>query len=99
MIIVKAKNMTKFMAAKFINLDPDFKQYIKTEIQVLQTLKHPNIMRILDDIYLKQASSIDEFDKVIIISELAEESLEDFIQRKKNAGEMITEEEVLKIFI
>ncbi len=53
---------------------------------------HPNIMRIVDDIYLKESSSPDEFDKVIIISELAEESLDGFIKKKIDSNQMISEE-------
>ncbi len=91
-VVVEAIGKNRFLAAKFIPLNPDLLKYIEIEIKLLQTFKHPYIMKIADELYIKESSSIEETDKVIIISELAEESLKELIQRKKDSDEMISEE-------
>ena len=42
----------KYFAAKFIPLNPDYQIYIEREISLLQSLKHPNIIKIEDDVYI-----------------------------------------------
>ncbi len=63
-------------------MNTDYIKYIENEIQVLQKLNHPNILKMVDDVYLKKSSVINERDEVIVISDLAEESLDSLIQKK-----------------
>ncbi len=97
--VVKTKSKNRYLAAKFIPLNADYQKYIETEIQILQQQNHMNIMKLADDIYIRQSLSPDEKDKVIIISELDEESLDTFIKSKMESDEIIKEEEILRFLI
>lgn len=68
------------------------KEKIKEEVILLQKLNHPHIMKLEDDsVYITKYQN-----EVIIVSELAEQNLEEFIRNKDSD---ILEVEILKIFI
>ncbi len=72
------------------------KTYVQREISFLMGLKTNYIMKLEDACFISTATSAVHEDHLVIVSELAQGSLDDYL--KKNEG-LIPEEKIMKIFV
>ncbi len=95
------KSDKKLLAAKCIprySIEENsaiMKPYVEREISLLTSFNHNYTMQLEDGIFISEANDILPDEQLVIISELAEGNLQDYI---KNYPGFVPEEKILKIF-